>query len=70
MAFFIAGFLVSCVGFVLFSYGRKLKRPPQLVSGLILLVAPYLVPNVAWLLGVMVATLFLTWLWLMKENDV
>lgn len=70
MGLFIAGFLVSCVGFVLLSYGRKLKRPPQLLSGLILLVVPYFVPNVAWLLGASALTLFLTWVWLMKENQV
>jgi hypothetical protein len=67
---FVVGFLVSCVGFVLFSYGRKLKRPPQLLSGIVLLVVPYFVPNVAWLLGATVLTLFLTWVWLMKENQV
>lgn len=70
MGLFVVGFLVSCVGFVLFSYGRKLKRPPQLLSGIVLLVVPYFVPNVAWLLGATVLTLFLTWVWLMKENQV
>ncbi len=42
----LAGFAVSGVGFVLFSYGRKMGRPPHVVVGLILLVFPYFVPSV------------------------
>jgi hypothetical protein len=42
----IAGFLISGVGFVLFSYGRKLGRIPHVVVGLVLMVFPYFVPSV------------------------
>jgi hypothetical protein len=34
----VAGFLVSSVGCVLFSYGRKLSRIPQMCGGLLLMV--------------------------------
>jgi hypothetical protein len=42
----LAGLLVSSVGFVLFSYGRKMSRPPHVISGLLLLIFPYFVGNV------------------------
>jgi hypothetical protein len=42
-----ASILVSGVGLVLTSYGKKLARPPQLVVGLVMLVYPYFVPRVA-----------------------
>jgi hypothetical protein len=48
----IAGFVVSGVGYVLFSYGRKLSRPPQMVGGLVLMVFPYFVPSVPWMLSI------------------
>jgi hypothetical protein len=48
----VAGFLVSGVGFVLFSYGRKMSRIPQVVAGLVLMVFPYFVPNVLLMLGI------------------
>lgn len=40
-----AGFLVSGVGFVLFKYGRKMSRGPQVLVGIVLMVFPYFVPN-------------------------
>ena len=48
----IAGFLISGVGFVLFSYGRKLGRIPHVVIGLVLMVFPYFVPSVLLMVGV------------------
>jgi hypothetical protein len=39
----IAGLFVSSVGFVLFSYGKKMSRPPQMAGGLLLMVFPYFV---------------------------
>ena len=33
----------SGIGFVLFTYGRKQERAPQIVAGLLLLVYPYFV---------------------------
>ncbi len=48
----VAGFVVSGVGFVLFSYGRKMGRAPQFVVGLILMIFPYFVPSVLLMLGI------------------
>jgi hypothetical protein len=45
-SYLVANFAVSGVGFVLFSYGRKMSRTPQVVIGLLLMVFPYFVPNV------------------------
>jgi hypothetical protein len=42
----------SGIGFVLFVYGKKQARWPQLVGGLLFMVYPYFTPNVASLVGV------------------
>lgn len=42
----VAAFIASGVGFVLFSYGRRMQRMPQVVAGLVLLVGPYFVGSV------------------------
>jgi hypothetical protein len=41
-----ASLIISGIGFVLFSYGRKLARWPQLAAGIAMLVYPYFVPAV------------------------
>lgn len=48
----VAGLVVSSLGFVLFSYGRKLSRPPHVIAGLLLMVFPYFVPNVLVMFGI------------------
>lgn len=40
------------IGFVLFVYGKKQQRWPQLVGGLAFMVYPYFTPTVATLAGV------------------
>jgi hypothetical protein len=45
---FLASLLVSSVGFVLLTYGRKMSRLPHGLAGFVLLVFPYFVPGV-WL---------------------
>ncbi len=42
----ITGLLVSGVGYVFFSYGRKMSRPLHVLTGLVLMVYPYFVPSV------------------------
>ena len=42
----------SGVGFVLFVYGKKQQRWPQLVAGLLLTVYPYFATSVASLLSI------------------
>lgn len=51
-SYLIANFAVSGVGFVLFSYGRKMNRVPQVVIGLVLMVFPYFVPSVLVMVGI------------------
>ena len=48
----VAGLVVSSVGFVLFSYGRKMSRAPHVIGGLVLMVFPYFVPSVLLMFGI------------------
>jgi hypothetical protein len=57
----IAGLLVSSIGFVLLSYGKKMSRPPHMLMGLILLVYPYFVPGA--ILTLVIAAVLLGMLW-------
>jgi hypothetical protein len=56
-----AGLIVSGIGYVLFSFGRKQARPPQMIGGLLLMIFPYFVPSVPWMLGVAAALCGLVW---------
>jgi hypothetical protein len=62
----IASLLVSSVGFVLFEYGRRMRRPPQLGVGIILLIFPYFVTSVALMLAIAVVLCVLLWVALMR----
>jgi 4-hydroxybenzoate polyprenyltransferase len=44
--------ITSGIGFVLFVYGKKQQRWPQLVAGLAFSVYPYFTPSVGALVGV------------------
>jgi hypothetical protein len=57
----LAGLLVSSIGFVLLSYGKKMTRPPHMAFGLVLLVYPYFVTNVLLTLVICAVLLFLLW---------
>ena len=52
-----ASLVISGIGLVLTTYGKKLARPPQLIVGLVLLIYPYFVPKLAPMVGVAVALL-------------
>jgi hypothetical protein len=54
--------VVGGVGFVLFVYGKKQERWPQLVTGLALMVYPYFVTSIGGLVGVGVALCIGLWL--------
>jgi len=41
----IVSLVISSVGFVLLSYGRRMSRGPHLLTGLVLLIYPYFVPS-------------------------
>ena len=56
----LASLVVSGVGFVLFSYGKRLRRMPQLATGIVMLVYPYFVPSAGmmlWIAGALLALL-------------
>jgi hypothetical protein len=52
----------SGIGFVLFVYGKKQERWPQLVAGLLLMVYPYFTDSIAALVGVGIAIVAGLWL--------
>ena len=57
----LVSFVISGVGFVLFSYGRKMHRMPQLAAGVLLLVFPYFVPGIGWMLATAATILAALW---------
>jgi hypothetical protein len=57
----VASFFVSSIGFVLFMYGKKMSRLPQLAVGLVLMVYPYFISSVLPMLAVAVVLLGLMW---------
>lgn len=59
--YLIAAGAVSLVGFVLFRYGKKEQRLPQLFLGVGLMVCPYFVTGTAWLYSI--TALVLAGLW-------
>jgi hypothetical protein len=59
--YLLVALLVSSIGFVLFVYGKRQRRPPQLGGGLILLVYPYFVHNPAWMVIIAVAVIAAVW---------
>jgi hypothetical protein len=58
----IASLIVSAIGFVVFAYGKRLQRVPQIIVGLVLMGFPYLVPGIP-LMAIITAVL-LAGLWL------
>jgi hypothetical protein len=58
----IASLIVSSIGFVVFGYGKRQERLPQVVTGLLLMGFPYLVPNVPLMAGIAASLLALMWL--------
>jgi hypothetical protein len=51
----------SGIGFVLFVYGRKMERWPQIAGGLALMVYPYFATSVATLVGIGAAICGAVW---------
>jgi hypothetical protein len=58
----IASLIVSSIGFVVFGYGKRQGRVPQIVVGLVLMGFPYLVPSVPLMAGIAAALLAGLWL--------
>ncbi|HEY0476634.1 MAG TPA: hypothetical protein VGD37_03870 [Kofleriaceae bacterium] len=59
---FIASLIVSAIGFVVFGYGKRQQRVPQVVVGLVLMGFPYLVPSIPAMAAI--AAVLLAGLWL------
>jgi hypothetical protein len=57
----LASLIVSSVGWVFFSYGRKQRRFPQTAIGVLMLVYPYFITNVVVMLAVMPVLVLLLW---------
>lgn len=62
----VISFLISSIGFVLLQYGRKMSRPPQMLAGIVLLVFPYFVPGIGWMLGIAATLLLMLWVGLQR----
>jgi hypothetical protein len=54
--------VVSSIGFGLFLYGKKQRRGPQLLAGVLLMLLPVLISSVWWSLGSTTAVLVVLWL--------
>jgi hypothetical protein len=57
-----ASLIVGSIGMVLFVYGKRQARIPQLASGLLMMVYPYFVPEAGWMLAIAGAMLAGLWL--------
>jgi len=57
----LASLLVSSIGLVLFMYGKKMARVPQLAMGMVLMVFPYFVSGAIWILVIGAVALGLLW---------
>ena len=55
----LASLLIGSVGFVLFAYGKKQSRLPQMLAGVTLMVFPYFVTSPPLMLGIALGLLAL-----------
>jgi hypothetical protein len=58
--------ITSGIGFVLFIYGKKQERPPQLVAGLVLMVYPYFVSGL--LMNVLIGAGIIGVMWIVVKQ--
>ena len=63
----ILSLIPSAIGFVLFAYGKKMHRLPQLVGGIALMVYPYFTPTVTTMISV--GTLICAAVWFAVQLD-
>jgi hypothetical protein len=61
------GFVTGGIGFVLFVYGKKQQRMPQLFAGVLYMVYPYFVTSVSVMIGIGVAIGVALW-WLIRAG--
>ena len=55
----VLSLIIGCVGFVCFVYGKKQRRFPQMLAGVILSIYPYFVSNLMLMAAIAVAVLVL-----------
>jgi hypothetical protein len=60
--YLLASLIVSGVGLVLFKFGKSQRRVSFTTTGLIMLIYPYFVSSVAWMLAIVPLLLLLLWL--------
>jgi len=60
-AWLFLSLITSGLGFVLFVYGKKQQRWPQLAAGLIFMVYPYFAPSLVSLVAIGVVTGGVLW---------
>jgi ABC-type transport system involved in multi-copper enzyme maturation permease subunit len=56
------GLIVSSIGFVLLSYGKKMSRAPHMAVGLVLMAYPYFVSSILLSFGIAAGLLLALWL--------
>ena len=61
-AWLFLSLIPSGIGLVLFVYGKKQARMPQLIGGIILMVYPILTPTIASLVGIGVLVCVAVWM--------
>lgn len=57
----ILSLIPSGIGFVLFTYGKKMQRLPQLVGGIALMIYPYFTPTATTMISVGVLICAAVW---------
>jgi hypothetical protein len=57
----LASLLISSMGFVAFMYGKRQRRLPQMLVGVLLMGFPYFVSNVLLMFGLAVVLLACLW---------
>jgi hypothetical protein len=60
--FFVASLLVSSIGFVAFYYGKGMHRFTLMLFGMAMMIYPYFLHSVAWMLAIAAALVALMWL--------
>jgi drug/metabolite transporter (DMT)-like permease len=66
-ALLFLGFVTGGIGFVLFVYGKKQQRMPQLFTGVLFMVYPYFVTSVSLMIGIGVALGVALW-WIIRAG--
>lgn len=57
----LVNLMVSVLGFGIFLYGKKQRRTPQLVTGLLLMIYPYFVEGAGTMLAIGAALVVALW---------